>query len=112
MVISNRVVSMVQQISPEHFDRTMGLVLDRLTAMGDQSPQAIEGAVRRGIESGIHAALTDPKLLASFWRGGYEELTKHANTGASQWIGKRILTVLATAALALSITWLVKTGKL
>ena len=73
---------------------------------------AIASAVQAGVHSGFKALMEDSESVEKFWRGGFEELTKHASTGASQWVGKRILAAIVMAIVAWLVTWLVRTGGL
>lgn len=75
-----------------------------LEARIDDMPAAFEAAFRR--------VLADDALVKSFWQRGYKELTDHAGNGASQWVGKRILTALIVAVVTAGVVWLVKTGAL
>jgi hypothetical protein len=75
-----------------------------LEARLDDMPAAFEAAFRR--------ALSDETIVKSFWKRGYEELSSHAGNGASQWIGKRILTAIIVAVTTAGIVWLAKTGQL
>jgi hypothetical protein len=96
----------------KHFESAMGLVLDRLADLkGDQS-EAMEAAVRRGVSAGVREAMKDEAMTTDFWRRGFNELAKHSSDGASQWVGKRILTALIVAGLIWGVTWLVQTGRL
>lgn len=70
----------------------------------DDMPAAFEAAIRR--------VLADEEIAKAFWRRGYAELSSHAGNGASQWIGKRILTAIIVAVTTAGIVWLVKTGQL
>jgi len=64
------------------------------------------------VEASIRRALADEKLRAEFWEAGYIELEKHAGTNAAQWLGRRLINILITAALAASIAWVVMTGRI
>lgn len=89
----------------EHDRRATDYLADRMTELESRMegmPKAFEEAFRR--------VLADEKLVADFWHRGYRELTNHAENGASQWIGKRLLTTLVAAIVTAGIVWLVKTG--
>jgi len=66
--------------------------------------------VANGIELGIRRLLTDEDLMGVFWERGFKELISHASNGASQWIGRRILTGLVLAMVTAGLVWLAKTG--
>ena len=70
----------------------------------------IRQAVREGVADGFKDMLSDKELVASFWQGGYTEFVKHSSNGASQWVGKRILTAVMGALLVWALTWYVKNG--
>lgn len=70
----------------------------------------LEAAVAAGVVAGLKQLTQDDAFVASFWRHGFEELSKHSSNGASQWLGKRLLTILITAVTTAGIVWLVKTG--
>ena len=78
--------------------------------MSEEETQAIAAAVRDGVHSGFKALMDDDEAVEKFWKGGYSELTKHASEASSQWVGKRILAALVTAAFVWSMTWLVRNG--
>lgn len=70
----------------------------------------LQAAVTAGVVAGIQQMSKDEAFIGLFWRHGFEELTKHSSNGASQWIGKRLLTIFITAITTAGIVWLVKTG--
>jgi hypothetical protein len=69
-------------------------------------------AVALGMQRGARALLDDKDLVAEFWKAGYSHLTVHAGNGASQWVGKRILTAIIGALFVWAMAWLVKEGAL
>ena len=71
-------------------------------------PEMIGGSVERA----LRRVLSDQELARQFWARGYEELSNHAGNGASQWIGRRLLTTAVLAVTTAGIVWLVKTGAL
>lgn len=79
-------------------------------AIKPQNNTDLQEAVAAGVVKGLKELTQDPAFVASFWRHGFEELSKHSSNGASQWIGKRLLTILITAVTTAGIVWLVKTG--
>lgn len=72
--------------------------------------EQVQAAVAQGVKDGFAAVLQDKELMAAIWKQGYLQLAEHASTGASQWVGRRILTTAAFALLGLLLVWLVKTG--
>ena len=70
----------------------------------------LQAAVTAGVVAGFKQMINDEAFVASFWKHGFEELSKHSSNGASQWIGKRLLTIFITAITTAGIVWLVKTG--
>lgn len=81
-------------------------------AMSDSqlTPQELQSAVTAGVVAGMKQMATDEAFVSNFWRHGFEELSKHSGNGASQWLGKRILTILITTIAGSCIVWLVRTG--
>jgi uncharacterized protein YaaW (UPF0174 family) len=61
----------------------------------DQLAVAVEKALRR--------VLADEQLRRDFWKAGYQEMSQHATSGAVQWVGRRILSAIGGALLALGI---------
>jgi hypothetical protein len=82
----------------------MAQLLDNNTML----PEMIAGSVERA----IRRVLTDPDMSRQFWKAGYEELSKHAVDGASQALGRRLLTAVVIAVTTAGIIWLAKTGAL
>ena len=70
----------------------------------DTTAQAFEAALRR--------VIADDEVVVSFWKRGYQELAEHTTNGASQWIGRRILTAIVVAGVTAGLVWLIKTGAL
>ena len=70
----------------------------------------MQAAVTAGVVAGLKEMAKDEAFVSGFWRQGFEELTRHSSNGASQWLGKRLLTILITAITTAGIVWLVKTG--
>jgi hypothetical protein len=68
--------------------------------------------IATGVADGIKAILADDATVQKFWRRGYDELADHAGNGASQWLGKRILTSFVLAVVVAGLTWLLKSGAL
>lgn len=60
----------------------------------------------------IREVLADEKVTKAFWEAGYKQLQEHALNSGSQWIGKRMLTAIATALLAGILVYMLKTGQL
>lgn len=71
---------------------------------------ALQAAITAGVVAGIKQITEDDKFVSSFWKKGFEELATHSGNGASQWVGKRLLTILVTSIAGVCIVWLVKTG--
>lgn len=84
----------------------------KLRASMDALPGTVAASMRTVFDDSLLDFIDDDDRLERFWAHGYEQLSKHASTNASLWIGKRIIIALATAAFVLSITWLVKSGNL
>lgn len=99
-------------VSAAQFEAGIDMVLARIGQLAEQRDQAIQAAVRKGVESGIRSAMSDRELITDFWRDGFDELTKHGSNGASQWVGKRILTSAVVAVLVVCVAWLAQAGRL
>lgn len=84
----------------------------KLRVSMDALPDKVATSMRAVIDDALLDFVDDDDRLERFWEHGYEQLSKHAGTNASMWVGKRIIIALATAAFVLSITWLVQSGNL
>jgi hypothetical protein len=77
-------------------------------------------AYANGLVQGVRMLLTEDKdasdgevsTIKRFWKTGYRELTTAASANASQWVGRKILIALISAAFLWSMVWLVKNGQL
>jgi len=78
--------------------------------MSEDEKAALTAAVQAGVHSGFKALMDDEEAVEKFWKGGYEEMTKHASNASSQWVGKRILAGAVTAVFIWAATWLFKNG--
>lgn len=101
-----------QVVSVESLMREVLQAQDHITALrGDLiSTEDVKSAMRDGFLEGVKVLMQDKDFAKSFWQQGYEQLTQHAGNGASQWVGKRILTALVVAVTTACVIWLVKTG--
>ena len=52
----------------------------------------------------------DDEFSKKFWQRGFVELSQHSANGASQWVGKRLLTWMVVAVTSACIVWLVRSG--
>jgi len=89
-----------------HDRRTVDSLGERL-AMLERGLPAMMG---EAVEHAFRSVMKDPEVRQTFWRAGYEELAGHAETGASKWVGKRIVTTLIMAMVTAGLVWLVKSG--
>ena len=71
---------------------------------------ALREEVSAGVVEGLQTLLSDPKVIKDFWRGGYSELAEHTSNGATQWVGKRILTWFITGVFTLTTVYLLTRG--
>lgn len=78
--------------------------------MQHANTESIRSQVAQGVTEGVRALLEDEETMKQFWRSGYEELITHGGNGASQWLGKRILTWLIGSITLAGLVWLVKSG--
>lgn len=72
----------------------------------------IEDRVAAGIVRGVKQLLADPEFMEVASERFTQRLFVASGKHASQWIGGRILTALAFAAVGVLMGWLVKTGKI
>ena len=66
--------------------------------------------LRQSLVAAARDVLGDDELMASFWKSGYRELSSHAKTGASQWVGAKILALLGSALVGLGLYLVVRFG--
>lgn len=72
----------------------------------------LPGMLHAAVASAIRETLADEDLTKRFWEQGYNQLQEHAVNNGSQWIGKRLMTVIVTAIVTTGLVWLVRTGAL
>jgi hypothetical protein len=65
-----------------------------------------------GFERALRRVLADEQLRKEFWAAGYSELEQHAGTNVAQWLGRRIVNIIVTAAVAGLLSWLVFSGRI
>ena len=99
-------------ITAAQFEAGLGMLADRVADLCAQKDHELQDAVERGIKAGLRAAMEDKELVSHFWRDGFEELSKRSADGASQWVGRRLMTWLAVAVLAASLAWLARNGSI
>jgi hypothetical protein len=78
-------------------------LLDGNTVLPDLVSSSVERAMRR--------VLSDETIRRDFWAAGYRELEQHAGTNVAQWIGRRLVNIMITAAVAGMLAWVVMTGR-
>ena len=76
------------------------------------TPDELEQAVARGVVAGAKRLASDPEFAETFWKTGFEHLSRHGGNQASQWLGKRLLTSLIVAVVTAGLLWLAKTGQI
>jgi len=86
------------------------ILLRRVEGICLAREREIQEAVAAGVARAMDAALDDQHRIQKFWRTGFDELAGHASNGASQWVGKRILTAMIAAVATVSLVWLVRNG--
>lgn len=69
-----------------------------------------KAVMKSAFKEAIQDIAADKELVNTFWKCGYDQLTSHASTNASQWIGKRILTGLVTMVFGWALYYLAKNG--
>lgn len=70
----------------------------------------IEESVAAGVVSAIKELASDKEFMSNFGKNLYEQFINHGTNGASQWIGKRLLTALVLALTTAGFLWLARTG--
>jgi len=78
--------------------------------MSEERRPEIRSEVAAGVTDALVQFLSNEEAVRKFWRKGFDELSSHTAEGASQWIGRRILTWLIAAMTTAGLIWLVKSG--
>ena len=66
--------------------------------------------LRQSLVGAARDVLCDEELMAAFWKSGYQELSLHVKTGASQWVGAKLLTLLGSTLVGLGLYLIVRFG--
>ena len=74
----------------------LGLMYSELHAQLDKR---IAGAV----EQAMRNVLADEEVRKAFWKGGYDELSKHTRETTTQWVGRRMVSAFSAALLAAAL---------
>jgi len=74
--------------------------------------ELIRDATRRGVRDAIDEFLHDDSEFGRLSERLYGKLSEHTTNGITQWVGKRILTIMLAAALSGSVAWAVLTGRI
>lgn len=101
-----------QPMTAAQFESAVGMMMDRMADICAERERGVRAAVADGIKAGMRESSNDDELLKTFWRRGFEELAEHSQNGASQWLGRRLLTSAVVALTITCITWLVQSGRL
>lgn len=112
MRLTTTVIDEARPMTSVEFERGMGILLDRVSALCDARMDIMEAAMRRGSAAGIVDVLANKDHTSKFWKSGFDELRQHTSNHASQWIGRRVLTWVVVAVLSACLAWLVQTGRL
>ena len=92
-----------EQMEAEVERRTQERVALAIESIPDALSEAVERALRR--------VLDDEQRQKAFWAAGYQEFEKHAGTNVAQWIGRRVINIIVSAAVVGLLAWAVVTGK-
>jgi len=76
-----------------------------------QQDNTLSAMIEGGVERAFRRVLSDENLRAEFWAQGYKELEQHAGTNVAQWLGRRIINIVITAAVAGMLAWFVMSGR-
>jgi alpha-L-fucosidase len=108
-----RRVDSLQQTRPPVVVKDNEAEIERRTQ--ERVAAALEGVpelMTRAVEQGLRRVIEDPAVQTRFWESGYKELEKHAGSNAAQWLGRRMMNIVITAAIAGFLAWIVMTGRL
>jgi hypothetical protein len=72
----------------------------------------IRQQVALGFVDGFTLVTGDQKLMARYWRGGWEQFMAHTTDASHMWIGKRLFAGAVIAIVSAGVLWLVKNGVL
>lgn len=100
-------------MDPELFERQLGYMLERVDGVSDRVEalsQSMRSEVSQGVQDGIRALADDTDFGALLGRRMFDELSNHAANAGSQWVGRRIITMMVLAVVGAGIAWLVKSG--
>ena len=83
----------------------------------EQVENSLEGddirqQVALGFVDGFTLVTSDPKLMARYWRGGWEQFVLHTADASHMWIGKRLFAWAVIAITSAGVLWLIKNGML
>lgn len=82
---------------------------ERMSAL-EQQIDGIGSAVSIGVVHGIKTLAKDEEFAEAFWKNGFDQISAHATSAGSQWVGRRILTAFIISITTAGIVWLVRTG--
>lgn len=68
--------------------------------------------IARGVVIGMKELINDKEVMKEFSKVLYDELTGHTINNTSQWIGKRLLTMIVSGVTIAGLVWLIKTGRI
>lgn len=105
---TQRLIVDVPEAWADHVEKTLGDIQDSMQNLRSE----LQEDVTAGVVAAVKELLRDKQVSEQFWKTGYDSLAEHSANGASQWIGKRILTAFIVAITTAGIIWLVKTGAL
>ena len=77
----------------------------------DELRREMQAAMKVALREVIAEALADADLERRVTERLYRQMSEHATKGISEWVGKRVVMVLLTAAMSGSIAWAVVTGR-
>jgi hypothetical protein len=69
-----------------------------------------ESIMQTTLVSAAREILSDSDLMASFWRGGYVELSSHVRRGASDFIFSKFIAMIGGALLAAGVYLIARFG--
>ena len=86
---------------------------DSLTALQSSVKELIDLNTEDRLEGVIAGALSrvisDSTITSAFWKSGYDAFVTHGSDGAARAVGRRLITLISTALVALGL-WLAATS--
>lgn len=103
----------VTQRDLDAFASSLGSEKREIEHLAEELPRLMREAARHGLLEAIEElAKADNAHGDKLLKRAFVHFSESATSGLSQWIGKRVLMILAAAAFSSSIVWAVMTGRI